>query len=261
MTCMHPSRSGPVPAHCSGQIRLGRGERETRGEHRGRGERLSSGSRFVFLVLFAFLPSAAPAAAQERIAGFDVGVRLSGVLSTRLFADAIGGSVIPDTTDAGIPSRFERDTVYVRMPVAPAFSVVVGKPMSADFGVELAAGYTFGQLEVSQSSATRDAGSVAIGQALIALRKPVRGFNTRVAAGALWFQGNDMTAVDDMRGLNPVFEAAATRRWLLAGLDVDAGVAAQAAQIASTALEARQSPPAWLYRIGLELGFGRSFGR
>src|SRR5687768_6509013 len=91
MTSIMPARSGIDPAHSAGQIRLGRGERETRGEHRGRGERLPSGSRFVFLVvLLPLLLFSGPLGAQERPTGFSIGLRISGVAGTNLIEDAIG---------------------------------------------------------------------------------------------------------------------------------------------------------------------------
>ena len=117
MNCMQMARSGPVPALHDGQIGLGCGERETRGERRGRGERLPSGSRFVFPVCLSFLlAGTAPLAAQERPSGFTIGIRAGGVASTRLVSDAIGQSILPDST---LRDRFDRDSVYVRTPPAP----------------------------------------------------------------------------------------------------------------------------------------------
>ena len=262
MTWMQRPGSGPVPASVPGTTGLGRGERETRGEHRGRGERLPSGSRFVFpvAVFLALLPAfgSPPAAAQDRPGGFDLGLRLSGVIATRLIADAIGGSVLPDTL---LEDRFSRDTVEVRTPVAPDLTLVAGLPLGPAFALELAAGFTFAELEVSEPSSTRSGGSVLIGHAVFSARKPVRGFETRLGAGALWFQGGEMSAIEGMRALNPLLEIAAARRWQRAGFDLDAGLAAQAAQISSTALEARQSPPGLFYRLGIELGVSRSIGR
>lgn len=259
MTCTPLARSGPVPAFCPGQIGLGRGERETRGEHRGRGERLPSGSRFVFpgIVLLLFL-LVAPLGAQTRPSGFTVGLRASGLVGTRLIGDDIGQSILPDTLLQG---RFNRDTVKVGMPIAPDLTLVVGLPLNEESELQLAAGYTLGRLEVTQADESRDAGGAALGHAVLSIRRPVRGVLGRVGIGLMWFQGAEITAFREMRTLNPLIEVAATRVWNAGPYQVEAGLVGQAAQLSSTALEARQGTPGMYYRLGLELGAGRRFGR
>ena len=259
MTWIRLAPSGPVPAFCRGTTDLGRGERETRGEHRGRGERLPSGSRFVFPgILLLSLLLTAPLGAQSRPSGITIGFRASGVLGTRLVSDDIGQSLLPDTL---VADRFERDTVKMTMPFAPALTLVVGVPLSLDTELQLAAGYTLGRLEVSQSGSARDAGGVALGHGLVSIRKPVRGMLGRIGVGVLWFQGGDVTAIREMRPLNPLIELGLTRSWEVGGFEMEAGLVGQAAQLASEALEVRQGPPGMYYRLGIELGGARSLGR
>lgn len=256
------ARSGPVPAFFPGQIGFGRGERETRGEHRGRGERLPSGSRFVFPgTLFLLLVlQAAPlgAQAQPRPTGFTISVRAGGVYGTRLVADDIGQSVLPDTLLIG---RFRRESVMVQMPIAPDLSLVAGLPLSDETELQVAAGYTIGRLDVVHAGAARDGGDVMLGHGTLSIRKPIRGVLGRVGVGALWFQGADMVAIRDMRRLNPLVELAVTRRWTRGVLEVEAGLMGQAAHLTSAALELRQAPGGMFYRLGLELSAGRRIGR
>ena len=247
-----------------GTIELGRGERETRGEHRGRGERLPSGSRFVFsvplLFLLLLLPQHAAAQAGEPERHFTIGVRASGIYTTRLLADDIGFSILPDTTDV-IEDRFLRDTVAVEMGIAPDLTIVAGLELDEATTIQLAAGYTFGQLDVRHAEATRDAGSVSVGHALLSVQKPVRGFLGRVGAGVLWLGGGSVTAVEEMRTINPLLELAVARRWPFHGMDLDVGIAGQATQLTSDAIETRGGQPGFVYRIGLELGLTRRLAR
>ena len=259
MTSIMPARSGIDPAHSAGQIRLGRGERETRGEHRGRGERLPSGSRFVFLVLLLpLLLVSAPLGAQERPTGFSVGLRISGVAGTNLIEDALGESFFPDST---IRDHFDRDTVIVQSSIAPDITLALVVPLSDDTDIQLAAGYTIGRLQIVEGGETRDAGGLGTGHAVLSAQKPIRGVLARLGAGALWFSGSDATAMREMRRLNPMLELAAARRWTFGSYDVEAALVGQGAQIASTALEARQGPPGLVYRLGIELGLLRRIGR
>lgn len=267
MTLLLAPRSGPVPALMPGTTDLGRGERETRGEHRGRGERLPSGSRFVFMVpgvvllaLLLALPRAASAQDGAEPGGFTIGLRGSGIYSTRLIADDIGFSILPDTTDL-IEDRFDRDTVTVSMGIAPDLTLVGGYSLNEQTTLQLAIGYTFGQMQVNHAEASRDAGGVAVGHAVFSVQKPVGGFLGRVGAGALWVQGGELTALEDVRALNPLLEVGIGRRWPLRGLDLDAGVAAQATQLTSDAIEARGGQPGFVYRVALELGLSRRFAR
>ena len=269
MTSLKLARTGPVPALMPGTTGLGRGERETRGEHRGRGERLTSVSRFVFCVPAVLvvltvtatlgLPSAARA---QEVAGepgrFTVGLRLGGVVGTRLVADDIGGSIIPDTL---IEENFERDTIAVTMGVAPDLTLVAGYGLDEETTLQLAAGYSFGDLSVTQAGASSEGGSLAIGHAVVSVQKPVRGFLGRVGFGVLWFNGGDVTAVQDMRTLNPLLEAGVARRWPWSGFDLDIGLAGQATQLTSEAISSRGGKPGFVYRLALELGLSRRLGR
>jgi len=260
MTCVSVARTGPVPAHGHGQIGLGRGERETRGEHRGRGERLPSGSRFVFPVapilvaLLACLPAPARAQDAEDESSFTLALRVGGLVSTRLIGDDLGGSFFADTL---LDDRFQRDSIEVRMGVAPDLTLVAGYTMNESLELQLSAGMTLGRLQVHQSGLSRDAGSVGVGHALVSVRKPVRGFIGRGGAGVLWFEGGDMTSIREMRGLNPLIELGVSRRWQMHGLELEAGLVAQGTQISSTAVEA----PGLVYRAGLDLAIARRFGR
>lgn len=256
---MKMARSGPVPAPGDGQIRLGRGERETRGEHRGRGERLPSGSRFVFLVLLLpLLLYGAPLGAQERPSGFSLGLRLGGVAGTNLIEDAIGQSFFPDTA---LRDRFDRDSVVVRSSIAPDVTLAFALPLSEDTEIQLSAGYTFGRLQIVEGGETRDEGALRAGHAVFAVQTPIRGVLGRMGVGALWFDGADITAMREMRKLNPLLELAVVKRWSVGGFDVDGALAGQGAQIASDALEARQAAPGMVYRLGLEVGVLRRIGR
>ena len=263
MTSIVPCQSGPDSALMPGTIELGRGERETRGEHRGRGERLSSDSRFVFLVPLLFvlllLPHAASAQADAS-RHFTIGLRASGVYTTRLMADDVSFSILPDTTGV-IDDRFLRDTVAVEMGIAPDLTLVAGLQLDEETTIQLAAGYTFGQLDVRHAETTRDAGSVGIGHAVLAVQKPVRGFLGRVGAGVLWVGGGGVTAVEEMRAINPLLELAVGRRWPFQGFDLDVALAGQATQLTSDAIDDRGGQPGFVYRVGLELGISRRLGR
>lgn len=267
-------RAGPDSASMPGTTGLGRGERETRGEHRGRGERLPSGSRFVFpvpllllsLVLLLVLPRSAAAQSDstqfpvEGARGLTFGVRLSGIYSTRLMSDDIAFSRLPDTAGV-IQDRFRRDTVFVRMGIAPDVTVTAGLDLAEETTVLLAAGYTFGQLEVQHAEVTRDAGAASVGHAVLSVQKPVRGYLGRFGAGVLWMHGGDVAAVEGVRAINPLFELALGKRWPVRGFEVDAALAAQAAQMTSDAIEVRGGQAGFVYRLGVELGLSRRFGR
>ncbi len=255
-----------------GTIELGRGERETRGEHRGRGERLSSDSRFVFvgtvsalaLALCLALPAAVaaqdpqPDSAPEPPSRITFGLRASGLFSTRLIADNIGQSILPDTV---VDESFRRDSISVTTAIAPDLTFFAGLTLNEETTVQLAAGYSFSALRVEQSEVVRDAGSLAVGHAVVAVQKPVRGFIGRVGAGLLWMHGGEVGAVDDMRAVNPVIEVAMAKRWPWRGFDVDLGLAGQCTQLSSSAIEARGGLPGFVYRAGIELGIARSFAR
>jgi hypothetical protein len=250
---------------------LGRGERETRGEHRGRGERLPSGSRFVFPVPALLLPlvlllvAPVPAAAQldstvTESRQFTFGVRVGGVYSTRLMADEIGFSILPDTTDL-IGDRFRRDTIAVGVGIAPDLTLIAGMPLNEETTSQLAAGYSFSQLEVKHGDDAQDAGGMAIGHAVISAQKPIGGFLGRLGAGVLWLHGGDVTAVEEMRTLNPVLELAIGRRWPWRGMDLDVGLAGQVTQLTSSAIELRGGTAGLVYRLGAEVGLSRRIGR
>jgi hypothetical protein len=268
MTCRGMARTGPVPALMPGTTELGRGERETRGEHRGRGERLTSVSRFVFsvpvvLLLTFFLPAAAQAQLpqEEAVAEggrYTIGLRLGGVVGTRLIADDIGASIIPDTL---IDENFERDSISVTMGVAPDLTLVAGYGLDEETTLQLAVGYSFGNLSITQAGASQDGGSLAVGHALVAVQKPVRGFLGRVGAGVLWFNGGDITVVEHMRTINPLLELGVARRWPWAGFDLDVGLAGQATQLTSEAVSSRGGEPGFMYRLGVELGLSRRLDR
>lgn len=147
------------------------------------------------------------------------------------------------------------------MGVAPDLTLVLGLPLGEDTEIQLAAGYTLGTLRVAQGGDARDAGSLGAGHATVSVRKPVRGVLTRLGIGVLWFQGGDITALREMRTLNPLLELAAGKAWRAGGFELEAAVVGQAAQIASRALEVRQSPPGMFYRLGLELGLARRIVR
>lgn len=244
---------------------LDRGERETRGERRGSGERLPSGSRFAFPYVAMLLLLAAPAAGQGTEGadagpngrGIRVGLRVSGVASTRLVTDAMA-TAFPDT---GIFQDVERDTVFLRAPIAPDLTLVVGLPMSDELDLELAAGYTLGSARVDAGDDSRDAGPLRIGHAVLSVTQPMRGFRVRVGAGAAWFHGSDLAALDGSRTVNPLLELAGGRRWRLHGYDLDAALVGQGMQVTSDGIEARRGSPGLVYRLALELGVGRRFGR
>lgn len=253
------ARSGPVPAFHGGHNGLGCGERETRGERRGRGERLPSGSRFVFpVVVLLLLSGAAPLGAQDRPSGFTIGLRMGGVVSTRLVSDAIGRSVLPDSA---MRDRFERDSVYVRAPLAPDLTLFAGVPLSDETDLRLAAGYTFGSARIERGDETRDAGSLGIGHVVLSVETPIRGVLTRIGAGTLWFLDAEIVALRDARVLNPLLELAAAHRWRTGPVDLEAALVGHITQFTSEALEARRGSPGFIYRLGLELGVARRFGR
>lgn len=262
MTSHWMARSGPVPALMPGTIDLGRGERETRGEHRGRGERLSSDSRFVFVVpvFLILLLLSAPAAANAQTTAGDitVGMRVGGVIGTRLVADDIGGSIIPSPD---IADNFRRDTIKVTMAVSPDVELVGQYALDEETAVHVAVGYSFGSLRVTQGDESRDAGSLALGRAIVAVQKPVKGYLARAGAGVLWFHDSDLGVIREMRTLNPVLELGVARRWPWSGLDVDVGLAAQAAHLSSAAIEARGGQPGLAYRLALQVGVWRGLGR
>ena len=252
-----------------GTTGFGRGERETRGEHRGRDERLPSGSRFVFpvprllplvLALLLLLPVDALAQSDPSAGRFTVGLRAGGLYTTRLVADDIGFSILPDTTTL-IGGRFARDTVAVAMGIAPDLTLIGGLALNEETTLQLALGYSFGPLEVRHADATRDAGDLAIGHAVVAVQKPVRGYLGRVGAGALWMHGGGVTAVRDMRTLNPVLELGIARRWPWRGLDLDVGVTGQGIQLTSSAVDVRGGSAGFVYRLGLDVALTRRLGR
>lgn len=259
MTWMMLARSGTVPALHGGHNGLGCGERETRGERRGRGERLPSGSRFVFpvVVLLASM-GAAPLGAQDRPSGFTIGLRMGGVVSTRLVSDAIGKSILPDSA---LQDRFARDSVYVRAPLAPDLTIFAGLPLSEDTDLRLAAGYTFGSVRVERGEESRDAGPLGVAHGVLSVEMPIRGVLTRIGAGALWFREAEITALRDARVLNPLLELAAAHRWQAGPVDLEAALVGQVTQFASAALEDRRGSPGFIYRLGLELGVARRFNR
>lgn len=250
--------TGPVPAPLCRHIEvLDRGERETRGERRGSGERLPSGSRFVFSVclLVAAVLSPLPLAGQD---GFSLGVRLAGVASTRLVGDGIGFSAVPDSS---LLPDFRRDSVMVRASLAPDVTLFAGLPFDDTIELQIAFGYSFTQLTVERGSEAQEVGSARVGHAVFSVARPIRGVQVRFGAGALWFEGARIAALREGRALNPMVELAGGGRWQAAGFDLNAALVGQVTQYSSEALEARRGSPGIIYRLGLELGFGRSFGR